>query len=138
MTGPIRFVLAMAVCSGLGACRGGGLHPGPAYPENAPRLDPLDIQLRVGSLAITFTNTTARVLPEGRVWLNAWYSAPAGPVGVGETVSIPVSAFRDEHGEAIRGGGFFAAEAPEPIVLAQYATADGLHGVVVVVSDDGP
>jgi len=131
----LRDVGVFVTALGVASCGGPTLRPGPEYPDSAPGVGALDIQVRVGGRAVALTNTTDRILPEGRIWLNAWYSAQAGPIGVGESVSIPISAFRDEHGQAIRGGGFFAAEAPEVIVLVQYQTDQGISGLIVVGSD---
>lgn len=127
--------LIVLVCVGatlLAGCRGPALTPGPVYPESAARYGVLDIQVRVESRRVSFTNTTPRVLPAGRLWINGWYSAAVKPTPVGGGVEIPITAFRDEHGEGVRGGGFFAAEEPEKIILAELEAPDGLYGLVVV------
>jgi len=105
---------------------------GPVYPSSAARLDPAPIQLRRDGGDVVFTNTTAREFRDVRLWLNAWYAAPIDRLDVGETRRIAITDFRDEHGETMRGGGFFAADPPEPIVLAQLETSEGLVGLVVV------
>jgi len=53
---------------------------------------------------------------------------------------IPLVEFRNEFSEAFRGGGFFATEAPERLVMAQLETEiDGkpqLLGMIVVAEED--
>lgn len=108
------------------------LAPGPSYPASLERAGAIDVQAKVRDGAIEFTNTTASPLPAGRLWVNAWYSAPTPSVEVGETIRIPVGALRDEHGEAMRGEGFFATEAPEEVLLAELQAERRLVGLVVV------
>lgn len=131
---PLRNLLLLVIVSVLAVsgCAGRQLRPGPSYPASLERRGALDVQVEVIDGRITLTNTTASMLPAGRLWLNAWYSVEVDPVAVGETLRVPVAAFRDEHGERMRGGGFFATEAPEAILLAEWQVEDGLYGLVVV------
>ncbi|HLP84793.1 MAG TPA: hypothetical protein VK157_10630, partial [Phycisphaerales bacterium] len=54
----------------------------------------------------------------------------------GETISLDLNTFYDEFGEEFRGGGFFARETPEDIVLVevqtQGATGQEMVGLVTV------
>ncbi len=106
--------------------------PGPSYPESLQRAGAVDVQIAVRDGAVEFTNTTASPLPAGRLWVNAWYSAPTESVEVGETFRVPVSNLRDRFGETMRGEGFFATEAPETVLLAELQTEQGLIGLIVV------
>ncbi len=102
------------------------------YPLEAPRSDTLPIHVVVDSKRVEFTNSTGTVFGPSVLWLNQWYSVAIDGMAVGQTLSIPISAFVDEHGKQMRGGGFFATEAPERVIAAELRTADGLHGMPVV------
>ncbi|TVQ33271.1 MAG: hypothetical protein EA376_02735 [Phycisphaeraceae bacterium] len=130
----ILLSLAGAPAFILGGCASAEIRGGRPYPSQLERLTPLDIQVfrDVGPRELRLTNTSARSLGPSRLWINAWYSASVEPLEVGQTISVHISRFRDEHGERIRGGGFFAARAPEPIVLAELETDGGLRPIVYV------
>lgn len=107
------------------------------YPANALQTETLDIQAFRRDKTIQFTNTTARVLPPGTLWLNARFSRPFPGAAVGENIELPLESFRDEFGDPFRPGGFFASEAPDRLVLAQLEgppTADRttMLGLIVV------
>jgi hypothetical protein len=108
-----------------------------AYPGDVPRGPALDIQILKRATTLTFTNTTAHAFGPSTLWLNSYYSQPVEALGVGETLTLPLSKFRNEFSEEFRGGGFFATEAPERLVLAELETTgpDGkplLRGLIVV------
>ena len=44
---------------------------------------------------------------------------PIDGLAVGQTLRLPLGTFRNEFSEAFRGGGFFAPERPERLVLAE-------------------
>lgn len=121
-------VLQMA----LTGCATPALEPGPSYPASASRYGSLDIQVYLQGRELVLTNTTALALPAGRLWLNEWYSAATPEIAIGQTLRLPLTSFRDEHGQTIRGGGFFASEAPEEILLVEMAAAGELYGLIVV------
>lgn len=102
------------------------------YPTGAPQGAPLPIQVVVDSRRVEFTNSTGTVFGPSVLWLNQWYSVVIDGMTIGETISIPIAQFIDEHGQQMRGGGFFATEAPERIILAELGADDGLHGMPVV------
>ncbi|MCB9837966.1 MAG: hypothetical protein H6813_01375 [Phycisphaeraceae bacterium] len=102
------------------------------YPSGATHGGTLPIQVIVDGRRVEFTNTTGTVFGPSELWLNQWYSVAIDGLTVGETVSIPIARFIDEHGQQMRGGGFFATEAPERIVYAELRTGDTLRGMPVV------
>ena len=102
------------------------------YPIGEARGATLPIQVVVDARRVEFTHSTGTVFGPSEMWLNQWYSVAIDGMAVGETISIPISRFIDEHGEQMRGGGFFATEAPERIVDAELRTSDGLRGMPVV------
>ncbi|MFG0275853.1 MAG: hypothetical protein ACF8QF_12445 [Phycisphaerales bacterium] len=114
---------------------------GRAFPGQIEQLDVLDVQVFQEAQSIRFTNTTARPLGPGWVWLNAWYSAPIDRIEVGGTLEIPLRDFRDEFGQRPRAGGFWAARDAIDVVLVQLERTNGPGGAselfgMVVVGDD--
>ncbi len=128
--------LCALACAGawLGACAAGTLDvrremPFPAKPVRA---GPVDVQLIVGDREGEFTNSTARPIEGATLWLNAWFGARLAPVAPGQSVRVPLTAFADENGGSVRGGGFWARARQEVIVLAELEMEDRLYGLVVV------
>jgi hypothetical protein len=130
-------VLVTAVLAGLlllpaCAARVREAAAGPRFPDGARQAATLDIQARQGATTIVLLNTSARSFGASRLWLNAWYSAEIEGLGIGETVTIPLRSFRDEHGTRPQAGGFFALRDPLRVVQAQIEDQTGLFGLVVV------
>ncbi|MBX3390807.1 MAG: hypothetical protein KF691_15265 [Phycisphaeraceae bacterium] len=90
------------------------------YPKELPAGPTIDVQVFRRSKTLDFTNTTASPLGPGTIWLNRRFSRPiTTPIGVGQSVSLPLREFRDEFGEPFREGGFWASDIPDPVVLCQ-------------------
>lgn len=106
------------------------------YPEDIPAGPTIDIQVFPRATRLELTNTTARSFGPSTLWLNKAYSRPIDGLAVGQSLSIPLAEFRNEHGEPFRGGGFFATEPPDRLVLAQLETGPAgrreLLGLVVI------
>lgn len=107
------------------------------YPSDLPRGKPLDIQVIKHDTTLELTNTTAMAFGPSTIWLNSYYSKPIDGLEVAERLELPLSGFRNEYSEKFRGGGFWATEAPERLVLAELETTgkDGkpvLLGLIVV------
>lgn len=137
--------LALAILAGAVLAGGPGCasrRPVPdwvgSYPSEATQARTLDVQVFREGRTMRFTNTTARDIPPGRIWINQWFSRPIErPVAVGETLELDLSQFRDEFGERFRAGGFWATEEPDVLALVQYEMrGEGdepqLWGMVVV------
>ena len=86
------------------------------------------------------TNTTSHYFGPSTIWLNARYSKPVDEFAVGQTLTIPLAEFHDEFGEIFRGGGFFAADPPQRLVLAEIespnATGEMRLYRLVIVADE--
>lgn len=143
-----RAVLTAAVLIGVLAATIGGCSSTPTltgyervYPEYPNRVETLDIQVFRETKHVTLTNTTATAFGPSTLWLNAWYSRPIDGLAVGETLHLPLASFRDEHGYAFRGGGFFAVEAPERLALTELESvrddATVYYRLVVVGGEEG-
>ncbi|NUQ67898.1 MAG: hypothetical protein HUU18_06425 [Phycisphaerales bacterium] len=131
-------VALIAVVGLLGGCRG---EPKVVdYARDYPALrqgETVNIQVFRRPTEIELTNTTARAFGPCTLWLNARYSRPLDGLGVGQTLVLPLAEFRDINSEAFRGGGFFATDTPDRLVLAQIETKDDtgasrLLGLIVV------
>jgi len=136
-----RTVLAAALLGALTGCASGPAAPGPLYPVELRQTRTLDVQVFRSAKHVQFTNTTAEPFGESRVWLNARYSTDISGAAPGESITLPLDSFVDEHGDIFRGGGFFATEIPERLVLAQLETLDEnrrlvMLGLVVVKGED--
>ncbi|MBL8757736.1 MAG: hypothetical protein JNK35_04810 [Phycisphaerae bacterium] len=120
-------------CGGRGASQGQeNLITGPAFPSGRQQARVLDVQVTRAETQITFTNTTARSLPACTMWLNRRFGLALEPLPIGATRTLDLRDFKDEYGEAFRGGGFFATEAPDRVVLAQLDLGDELVGLIVI------
>lgn len=112
-----------------------GLDEGRAYPSGKAQQEVLNIQLIRDEASVSLTNTTARALGESVLWINQEFWYPISGLGVGETMHIELTEFRNEYGARFRAGGFFATERSKNVVLAQLEVgddADSLLGIVVV------
>lgn len=90
------------------------------YPRELPPGPVLDVQVFRRAKTLEFTNTTGAALGPGTLWLNRRFSRPIKePIGVGQSVSIPLIEFRDEFGDAFKPGGFWATENPDAVALCQ-------------------
>lgn len=108
------------------------------YPFEAPIApQTLDVQVFRRTFSVELTNTTARAFGPSTLWLNRRYSVPIEGLAISETLELPLKGFKDEFSNSFRGGGFFASEAPETLVMAELETIgqDGkpiVHGLIVV------
>lgn len=102
------------------------------FPMEKSQVSTANIQVIRRETEITLTNTTSRSFAAATMWINRQFSRPIDSLEIGETITLPLSGFRNEHGEAFRAGGFFATEKPDRLVQAQIETEDGLVGLIVV------
>jgi hypothetical protein len=96
------------------------------------QMQTLDIQVVRSETDVTLTNTTARSFGRSRLWINRWYSREIESFGVGETLELQLSSFRDIYGESFRAGGFWATREPQRVELVQLETADSMLGLIAV------
>lgn len=95
------------------------------YPDAVTRdARTLDIQVFRHTHTIELSNTTATALGKCTLWLNRRYSWPIEGLAVGEHMEIPLKNFKDEFSDTFRGGGFFASEAPDTLVMVEAETID--------------
>lgn len=119
----------LAVLGGAPGAWIAGCHSAPrpvsyarVYPVRPDRAETLNIQVFRSAKHIELTNTTADAFGPSTLWLNARFSRPLSTLGVGETIRLPLREFKDEFSESFRGGGFFATEEPDRLVLAELET----------------
>jgi hypothetical protein len=90
------------------------------YPVDLVRAPkPLDIQVFRNARTLEFSNTTAKALPAGTLWINRRFALPFDGLAVGATFERPLTDFRDEFSDPFRAGGFFAREAPDTVVMVE-------------------
>lgn len=124
----------------LGACRSAPTpveyareYPGGTFHDPGT----LDIQVVRRAKNLDFTNTTAQQFGPSTVWVNRWYSWPIEGLKVGESVSLPLTEFKDQYSVAFRAGGFFARENPDTVVMCELETKNAagesvIYGLIVV------
>ena len=129
-------VIALTVCAlaWLAGCAAPGPQPeARSFPSSLP-VEPgvLDIQVIHREQQIRMTNTTAQDFGPFDLWLNKWYVRPVSGLRIGESRTISLRDFRDEFSQTFRAGGFFATEAPEPVVAAHIEMDGRLHRLIVI------
>ncbi|HEX8877589.1 MAG TPA: hypothetical protein VF777_12635 [Phycisphaerales bacterium] len=134
-------VLSLLAAATLAGC--GSIAPvdyARPYPKELPPGPVLDVQVFRRDKTLEFTNTTGSALGPGTLWLNRRFSRPVKePIGVGQSVAILLTEFRDEFGDPFKPGGFWASENPDSVALCQLEiTPDGqqpqMIGLVTVQS----
>jgi len=116
---------ACLLCAVMHGCTGSASsfeNPAPytrAYPDDLRQGDTLDVHVFRDVTRLRLTNTTTRVLGPGTLWINQWYSRPIDAIEPGRSISLRLVEFVDQYGEAMRPGGFFATERPDPVVQVQ-------------------
>jgi hypothetical protein len=134
--------LSLALTTLLGACRSAPskvdyARPFPALAQQGS----VNVQVVRKVTKIELTNTTARDFGSSTLWINSRFARPVPSFKVGETLTLDLREFRDEHNDAFRAGGFFAAEPPDTVALVQIETAGAegkpeLVGFVVVGGEE--
>ncbi|RNC80482.1 MAG: hypothetical protein ED559_01325 [Phycisphaera sp.] len=111
--------LAALVLPALGCLGSPDFTESRSYPEGLRKLEPSNIQLYRSGKTVYLSNTTATNFGPSTIWLNQWFKRDIDGFAIGETLKLGLSGFYDEFGDEFRGGGFFAARAPDLIVLAE-------------------
>lgn len=126
----------------LGACasKGARLGAGREFPGGLVQRSVVNVQVLRRDTQVALTNTTDHAFGPGTLWLNRGWSRSIQHFEIGETLDLDLREFKDEFGTPYRAGGFFAAEPPKRLVMAQLETAgpDGTPELVgfIVASED--
>jgi hypothetical protein len=125
---------SVLVCSLLlGGCGGPEkIVEGTQYPRDSKRGPTLDIQVIRHVTEIEMTNTSGRSFGPTRIWLNGRFSQQISGLAVGQTLSLRLDDFKDQFGEAFKGGGFFAIERSEGLALAEIEADGQVLGLIVI------
>lgn len=123
---------------GLSSCAERQITQGLTYPQGLSRGTTLNIQVIRKSTRIELTNTTARAFGPFTLWLNGRFSQHIDAFAIGQTLTLTLRDFKDEFGERFRGGGFFAADKPELLILAEINPDNSTEmlGLIVVRSEE--
>lgn len=123
---PARGLAALAlVAATIAAGCSSGPTPVPyarEYPKNVRQDGSIDIQVFRDTKTIELTNTSGQTFGPSTIWLNARFCRPIDGFAVGQTLKLPLAEFRDQWQDPFRGGGFFAIDTPDRLVLAQIET----------------
>lgn len=96
-------------------------------------LETLDVQVERDDTRLYMTNTSARAFGPSTLWVNKGFSLPIDGFAVGESLTLELSSFIDEHANRFRSGGFFATRVPHDVVMVEIEDASGdLYGLIVV------
>jgi hypothetical protein len=107
---------------------------GPRYPAHLVQNEVLDVQVFREGTRMRLTNTSTRRIGRSMVWVNRRFGREIGGLDIAQTLEMDLREFVDEYGQPFRAGGFFAPEAPQPLVLVQVQPLDGdpgLFGLIV-------
>lgn len=125
-------LLLLAACSGPSK-----VEYARPYPLDKPQKQTADIQAQRFETELRITNTAARNLGPGTVWVNEQWAHPLDGLEIGETVTLSLHDFVNEYSERFRAGGFFATERPDAVMQVQYETDGGdMIGMIAVGKRD--
>ncbi len=103
------------------------------FPQQAEQTRIADVQVFRDGAELTLVSASAESFRNVDLWLNQRFLHHVETLPAGGRLTLNLFDFRDAAGERFRGGGFFAAKEPDPVVMAQFETEDGsLVGLVVL------
>lgn len=108
-----------------------GTQPRP-YPYEAPALEAAEIQIFRDGPKITVASHTVKSFEDFDLWLNERFVRHIDRLEAGDLLELRLNEFINEHGEPFKGGGFFGASEPDPIVKAEIEMADGMIAIVAI------
>ncbi|MCK4872559.1 MAG: hypothetical protein KAS72_07525 [Phycisphaerales bacterium] len=133
MCRPIRLILVAIIAASAGC--GHVLYDQPTrpYPEDTRQSRVADVQVFRDGPTITLVSATGESFQDVSLWLNQRYMQHITALPAGAQLTLDLFDFRDDAGEAFRGGGFFAGYDPDRLVTAQIELTDGeLVGLLVI------
>lgn len=118
-------VAILLLCAALAACAAPQTNAPWArpYPESPTLAGTADIQVVRDGTTISMTNTTARAFGPSTVWINMQWSLPIEGFKPGQTLTLDLAEFRNQHQEHFCAGGLFATERPDTVALTQIEEA---------------
>ncbi|HBS29560.1 MAG TPA: hypothetical protein DEB06_08950 [Phycisphaerales bacterium] len=123
-------LFAAALLAGCHAQR--RIDGGRPFPTTLAQAGVSDVQVQRAGTTIRLTNTSARTLGPGVMWINGQFAREIDAIPIGASASFALADFRNEFGERFRAGGFFATEPPDRVVRAQVEQNGSLTGLIVV------
>lgn len=108
------------------------------YPGEENKGESLDIIVEQQGDQLKVTNVAARGVESFQLWLNQQYVTVADKLAPGQTISLPMSGFINQYGEAFPTGSFLSPDKARPLVSADlYDPRTGqLHAVTVRTKTD--
>ncbi len=132
-----HFLIGAVCLSLLAGCGETVRQQGRVYPDGTSE-STLDIQVQREETKIALTNTSAIAFGPSTLWVNASFSRPVKGLGIGQTLTLELSDFIDEHGNRFRAGGFFATRRPHDVVLVEIEDAEGVRYGLIVTRGEAP
>lgn len=117
-------LLGLAVLLPVG-CQAPYGEPTRPFPQTAEQVRVAEVQVFRDGPELTLINATAESFRDVDLWINQRFVRPVEALPAGGTLTLSLFDFRDASGERFRGGGFFAAKEPDPVVMAQFELEDG-------------
>ncbi len=108
-----------------------GTEPRP-YNYEATTIQVVDIQVFRDGDQIEIVNHSAHGYTDFDLWLNERYVRYIAKLAPAQRLVVSLNQFVDEYQEAFRGGGWFAAYEPEPIVKAEIETDEGMIQIIPI------
>ena len=129
----LGILLAASLLGGAGCQSSPYGEPTRPFPQQTQQTQVVDVQVFRDGPELTLVNATATTYREADLWINQRYVRALPVLPAGGRLVLNLLDFRDDAGERFRGGGFFAAKEPDPVVLAQLELKDGtLIGLVAL------
>jgi hypothetical protein len=132
-TPPLLFLSAMMLLSAAAGCQPHFGEPTRPYPRQLQQVRVADVQVFRDGPKATLVNASPVSYQDVSLWINQRYVIELESLPAGAQLTLDLSDARDEYGQIFQGGGFFAGEEPDPLVLGQLETTDGaLIGLIVI------
>ncbi len=105
-----------------------------AYPTELHTTDTIPVEVFRDGTAISIVNATAYGWVNPTIWVNQRFSTTVPRIKAGQTLSIQLSAFRDNIGESFPAGGFLSTRQSMPVTLVEVQSAadQPLVGLIAV------
>lgn len=132
-TPPFLLLTASLLLPGLLGCQPNFGEPTRAYPRHLEQQRVSDVQVFRDGPKATLVNASPVTYRDVSFWVNQRFVIEVPVLAAGEQITVDLRDARDEFGQIFRGGGFFAGEDPDPLVLGQLETSEGeLIGLIVI------
>lgn len=105
-----------------------------AYPRELHAVKTVDMQVFRRDTDLEIVNTTPHSYSNFDLWINQRYVKHVDALPAGESITLSLWEFFDEHGDRFNAGGFFRSYEPTPVRLVQIQPdpADTMIGLIAI------